>query len=93
MSTQPVPKPKCTLAQALHVRDAKVRKLRAGGYRRVSVDADGRIVVEVDEARYDFEQHEMFRRAWGPEWPVVRSAVFDAHKPPQDQFEFRSREF
>lgn len=72
-------------------RNERIAALRARGYRRVAVDPEGRIAVEVDEAQ--FSDHELFRLVWGPEWPVVRSAapVKDAKFPVEAQFQFASR--
>jgi hypothetical protein len=51
-----------------------------------------RIVVEVDENRYAYADHELYRRVWGIDWPVVFSARFDERRPAKEQFGFRSRE-
>ncbi|HZT29222.1 MAG TPA: hypothetical protein VFA33_05030 [Bryobacteraceae bacterium] len=81
------------MSQEEAIRRRKVRDLRAKGYRRVETDYAGRIVVEVHEAHFSPEQHELFRRVWGPEWPVVRSEPWREKVPPESQFEFRSREY
>ena len=84
------------------IRGHKANELRKKGYRRVSIDAEGRIAVEVDEARLSPEDHELYRRVWGPEWPVVRSDRWKPpvkqgktviHTPDEEQFQFHSREY
>jgi hypothetical protein len=85
------------------VRARKINALREKDYLRVYADLDGRIAVEVHEARFSPEQHELFRRGWGPEWPVVRSERWKPPvklkcKPPilapdEQQFPFHSREY
>ena len=82
------------------IRAQRIAVLKRNGYRRVWVDAEGRIAVEVQEERFSPEQHEMLRRVWDPEWPVVRS---DTWKPPHgqppkgtpddEQFQFHSRQY
>ncbi len=80
------------------VRARKMAALRDKDYRRVDVDLDNRIVVEVHEER--FAEPELYRRVWGPEWPVVRSERWKPpmKKPPKEtpddqQFQFHSREY
>ncbi len=74
------------------VRSQRINALREKGYRRVYADPDGRIAVEVHEER--FAEPEMYRRAWGPEWPIVRSERWRNPKttPDERQFQFQSRE-
>ena len=91
MRTRMKKKPRCAVRDAQALRDAKVRALRSRDYRSVEMDLDGRIVVEVNADRYTAT--ELFRRVWGPEWPVVRSEGFDERKPLNEQFEFHSREY
>ena len=76
------------------IRERKVRALRERGYRRVWVDSDGRICVEVDDSDIWGERAALFRRVWGPEWPVVRSERWmNILKPtPEAQFQFQSRD-
>jgi hypothetical protein len=82
------------------VRARKITALREKGYHRVYADLDGRIAIGVHEERFSPEQHELFGRVWGPEWPVVRSDRWKpaTKKPPKEtpddqQFQFHSREY
>ncbi|MCL5744352.1 MAG: hypothetical protein M1541_10565 [Acidobacteria bacterium] len=84
------------------VRARKVAALRERDYARVYTDLTGRIAVEVHEEGFSPEQHELFRRVWGPEWPVVRSERWKppvkqgktvVHTPDEQQFAFSSREY
>jgi hypothetical protein len=83
------------MSQEESTRSRKMSALTGKGYRRVEADYAGPIVVEVHEANFSFEQHALFRRVWGPEWPVVRSEPWhpNAKAPADSQFEFRSREY
>jgi hypothetical protein len=75
------------------VRTQKMVPLLRKGYRRVYADREGRIAVEVHEERY--AEPELYRRVWGPEWPVVRSQRWRNPKfvPDEAQFTFHSREY
>jgi hypothetical protein len=75
------------------VRARKITALREKDYRCVYADLDRRVAVEVHEERY--AEPELYRRVWGPEWPVVRSEPWRNPKTTPDaaQSEFHSREY
>ena len=73
------------------VRSRKIKMLSAKGYRSVATDLAGRIVVEVHQEH--FAEPELYRRVWGPDWPIVRSEPWHKNTPNDLQFEFRSREY
>lgn len=62
---------------------AMVKQLEAApGYARAWYE-DGRVCVEVDvnsNATFWDNRH-LYQRAWGPEWPIVRSSRVDQVPP------------
>ena len=54
----------------------KLSCLRRHGYKSVGVDGEGRLVVEVDDSKVDSVEAALYRRVWGPEWPIVRSGAW-----------------
>lgn len=84
-------KPAITQAQKQAFYREKIRNLHKKGYKSVSVDIDGRLVVEVDDAKVDPSMHELYRRAWGLEWPTVRSEPWRDHRRLEEQLTFTSR--